>query len=124
MAVFFWPSSTPAPAPAASSAPAVTPAPAPAPGVSTVTTAKSTPSGATAVRTYYFYPGMDSNLGDIENAQGMADNVPALKARCDALPNCQGFNTNAWMKSTIKPRAQWNQWTSDPNKGLYTVQQF
>jgi hypothetical protein len=89
---------------------------------STVTTAKATPSGP-AVRTYYFYPGMDSNLGDIENS-GLADNIAALKSRCDALPGCQGFNTNAWMKKTILPRAQWNQWTSDPNKGLYTVQQY
>lgn len=68
---------------------------------------------------YRFIQGRDSGGNDIRNAKGLANNVPALKAACTALPNCLGFNTNAWLKHTLKPENQWSRWTQDPNKGFY-----
>lgn len=89
---------------------------------SAVVTVKDTPAGPVA-RTYYYYPGMDSPGNDIENS-GLNDNVAALKSRCDALPSCKGFNTNAWMKHTILPQNKWVKWTDDPNKGSYFVDKY
>jgi hypothetical protein len=79
---------------------------------------------APAGRTYTFYQGKDSNGNDIKRAAALADNVPGLKQACDALPNCAGFNTNAWLKHTILPKQQWYTWTQDPAKGLYVAEKF
>ncbi len=68
---------------------------------------------------YRFVPYMDSGGNDIKNARGLANNIPELQGTCTALPNCRGFNTNGWLKHTLRPESQWNKWTSDPNKGFY-----
>ena len=52
----------------------------------------------------------------------LKNQIQALKNECDSLPDCKGFNTNAWLKHKIKPQDQWRTWTSDPNKGLYVKQ--
>lgn len=68
---------------------------------------------------YMFIQGMDSGGNDIKNMAELKNKVNALKAECDALSNCAGFNTNAWLKHTIKPSNQWRRWTNDPAKGMY-----
>lgn len=68
---------------------------------------------------YSFCQGEDSGGNDIGNQSTLYDNVPGLVSYCDSLPNCAGFNTNAWVKSSILPQAQWSKWTTDPSKGLY-----
>jgi hypothetical protein len=71
---------------------------------------------------YLFCPGAESSGGNIGNQGGLANNTAALANYCDSLPNCAGFNTNGWIKTSIQPRNLWVNWTNDPNKGLYVKQ--
>jgi hypothetical protein len=83
------------------------------------TTQAPPPSVAPVATKFTFYQGMDSNGNDIYQKIELADNVPGLSAHCSSLPNCKGFNTNAWIKHTISPQSAWLRWTSEPSKGLY-----
>jgi hypothetical protein len=98
-------------APPPSVVPARAPTPAPAPALA--------PVSAPVATKFTFYQGMDSNGNDIYQKIELADNVPGLSAHCSSLPNCKGFNTNAWIKHTISPQSAWLRWTSEPSKGLY-----
>jgi hypothetical protein len=71
------------------------------------------------VRTYTFYQGADSGDYDIAQDAANANNIPALKAKCDSLTGCVGFNTNGYMKNKIF--SAHSTWTTDPAKGLYVV---
>jgi len=66
---------------------------------------------------YQFEPMMDSGLNDIR--QEKDKNVLELKRICSSTQSCKGFNTNGWLKHTIKPRGEWSKWTTNPTKGLY-----
>jgi hypothetical protein len=70
---------------------------------------------------YTFHQGMDSGGYDMSHQGGLANNIPGLKAWCTEREACKGFNTNGWMKNTIRPQSQWYQWekTGDPNKGMF-----
>ncbi len=75
-----------------------------------------------APKTFTYYAGKDSNGGDMIYFPDLANNVPALKSWCVANPNCKGFNTNGFMKSTIKTPAYLTPWPIDTTKGVYLVQ--
>jgi len=73
---------------------------------------------------YIFHQGKDSWGSDIVHIPELADNIPALKAKCDELPNCKGFTTTGWFKHTIQPE---NKWSTDSardrgNQGMYIKQ--
>jgi hypothetical protein len=93
----------PAPAPPM---PAPMPAPAPTP----------TPA-ATGTSCFDFTPFVDSNTDNIEHAEGLTPDQ--LAAKCLALPNCMGYNSNGWIKSKVDPPSAWYRWSDDPTKGFY-----
>jgi len=64
-----------------------------------------------------FYPMVDSYGYDIKksSAGGMED----LARECNQDPSCEGFNSNGWLKHTIRDKSQWYKWTSDISKGFY-----
>ena len=65
---------------------------------------------------FNFFPLKDSSGNDIGNRTG---GVEVLAKLCSSDPNCRGFNSNGWLKHTIRNQSQWSTWTSDPTKGLY-----
>lgn len=65
---------------------------------------------------FNFFPFKDSSGNDIGNRTG---GVEVLAKLCDSDPNCRGFNSNGWLKHTIRNQSQWSTWTSDPTKGFY-----
>ena len=79
--------------------------------------ASSAWSGGVDSGNYVFFQGLDSGGNDIGNQT--PQNVPALIAACNSNPTCKGFNTNGWIKHTIKPQAEWGRWSSDPSQGSY-----
>ena len=66
---------------------------------------------------YTYYDGLDSVLGDITNLPGQS--VEQLMVICDSIPNCQGFNTENWIKNYILPRNKWTLWAPFPRNGMY-----
>lgn len=42
-----------------------------------------------------------------------------LAAECSSLPNCQSFNTNGYLKQSVKTLDQFQRLTGDPCRGLY-----
>lgn len=66
---------------------------------------------------YVFYPGMDSGGYDIMQNPNLS--VNQLMSECNAADNCKGFNTNGWLKNTIRPYEDWSKWSTDPAKGFY-----
>lgn len=60
---------------------------------------------------------MDSSFNDIGRSNG--GGIEAFAQECLANPTCRGFNSNGWVKHTIRPRSVWYKWTEDPTKGLY-----
>jgi hypothetical protein len=66
---------------------------------------------------YDFYANLDSSGGDISNSD--QSSISEFAEECDALSNCKGFNTNGWLKHTIKPGRQWTTLGSNPEDGLY-----
>lgn len=64
---------------------------------------------------WMFYKGLDSNGGDIGNFPG---SLTQIKAKCESLPDCKGFNDNGWLKNVLLSRNLWSKWTDDPNKGF------
>ncbi len=66
---------------------------------------------------WMFYQGKDSGGNDIGNFPGSLEQI---KAKCESLPNCKGFNDNGWIKHTLSMSAltSGGNWTSDPNKGF------
>jgi hypothetical protein len=59
---------------------------------------------------------LDSNGNDIGNA---GTNIATLKSECNKLPNCQGFNTDGWLKNPIKPINDWGNTTNWNRSDLY-----
>jgi len=65
---------------------------------------------------YEFTAGFDSGGGDITGLNGGVEDYAEW---CNDRDNCKGFNSNGWMKGTIKSRRSWTRWTNDPNLGFY-----
>lgn len=73
--------------------------------------------GADPKAKWRFFQGVDSNGNDIGNYPG---SLAEIKAKCNSMPNCKGFNDNGWIKHTLLPRSDWDKykWTTEPNKGF------
>ena len=65
---------------------------------------------------FQFYPYYDSNGGDLKRGIGGVDD---FAAECYNNPNCKGFNSNGWLKHTVKNRSKWSRWTNDSSLGFY-----
>ena len=66
---------------------------------------------------FNFYPMMDSHGNDIKWSN--AGNVKAFANECNADPNCSGFNSNGWLKHTVRRQSEWLKWTNNTTKGFY-----
>ena len=51
---------------------------------------------------YEFYQGLDSSGGNITQRSDLIDNVPPLISASNAYSNSAGFNTDGWIKSTMR----------------------
>lgn len=80
---------------------------------------KSSTDNKLKVDGYSFHQGQDSPNGNIGNQADLVNNTTGLAKYCDSMPNCTGFNTNGWVKSSIKPESEWTRWTEDKSKGLF-----
>jgi len=67
---------------------------------------------------YVFFPYADSNGNDIVKVE----TVPEAFDACSSDPECKGFNSNGFVKHTIKPKTNWVTWTKDPFLGMYVKQ--
>ncbi|KAJ4458748.1 hypothetical protein PAPYR_5516 [Paratrimastix pyriformis] len=65
-----------------------------------------------------FLQGDDYGGCDICCRAELRNNIGALKASAQTLPNCVGFNTNGWFKHSCS-EANRGHWTSDPACGFY-----
>lgn len=76
-------------------------------------------------REYTYAQNRDSTGNDIMLLTTLVNDVPKLKARCDATPKCVGFNTDGWLKSKIIPRELWTELATidkaTDTSGLYYV---
>lgn len=70
---------------------------------------------------YEFYSLLDSNFGDI-GGQRTGKTLQQLAAECSSLPDCQSFNTNGYLKKSVKTLDQFQRLTGDPCHGLYVKQ--
>jgi len=66
---------------------------------------------------YEFTPHLDSNGKDIKGYPRKS--IYKLAEMCNETPECKGFNSNGWLKHTIRNRSQWKWWTNDPTLGFY-----
>jgi len=67
--------------------------------------------------TYKFHRGVDSSGSNIERLPGAT--VSELEAACSKNPECGGFNTSGWLKSSLASEADWYAWGSTDTDGLY-----
>jgi len=65
---------------------------------------------------YDLYPFMDSSGNDIGKFDG---GIRTYAVKCNADPDCLGFNSNGWLKHVIRDQSEWSSWTEDSSKGLY-----
>jgi len=77
----------------------------------------SNSGGTSFLDEFDFYPFMDSGLNDI--GRDSSGNEEDYAKTCYEDSNCEGFNSNGWLKHTIQDQSAWNQWTNDSSKGLY-----
>ena len=73
-------------------------------------------SSGSIVDKFDFRPFLDSSGNDIKRASG---NINAIASECFSNPRCAGFNSNGWMKHTLRDQSQWSRWTDDSTKGFY-----
>ncbi len=69
--------------------------------------------------TYTYVQGVDSPGGGNVQQASMANNIPALQDYCNATPDCKGFNTNGWIKSTLVSTFKKEPTFNKPNQGFY-----
>ena len=67
---------------------------------------------------FRFFAGLDSPGFDVGGAP-TSDIVWHLLAAARADGAVAGFNSNGFLKSRVRPRAEWTKWTSDSQLGLY-----
>lgn len=107
-----------APSPVPSSSPTFTFNPTQQPSPSPTSTPSFSPT-SDLKPVFTFYQGKDSSSNDIERYWFTGITINHMAARCNALSNCVGFNTNGWMKHTLKDPSLWRHWTNDSSKGMY-----
>jgi len=61
-----------------------------------------------AEKTYEEYTLKDSAGGNMERIKDKS--VEELEEICNANPECVGFNSAGWLKSSLKPEAEWYEW--------------
>merc|ERR1719247_1984200 len=61
-----------------------------------------------AEKTYTEHKGKDSGGGNMERLAGLS--VEELEAACSEKPECVGFTTAGWLKSSIAPEGDWYDW--------------
>merc|ERR1719460_1916862 len=61
-----------------------------------------------AVKTYTEHSGKDSGGGNLERLAGKSQTE--LEEACSANPECKGFNSAGWLKSSIAPDSEWYDW--------------
>merc|ERR1719311_287447 len=68
----------------------------------------------TAEKTYKKVDGKDSGGGNLRQVQPSfsdpAENDLALEKACSEEPECVGFNSAGWLKSSIAPESEWYEW--------------
>lgn len=63
-------------------------------------------------KNFVFFPLVDSHGKDIGNFYGNGT-VGEWAARCEDDDECEGFNTDAWLKKFIRPQSDWYEWECD-----------
>ena len=82
------------------------------------------PDDSSLLGQFDFHPMMDSWDNDIQQIDfDYINRHEKLAESCLNDPKCKGFNSNGWMKHTIRPKSEWTQWTTSPNLGLYVKKQ-
>merc|ERR1719473_444911 len=61
-----------------------------------------------AEKTYEEKAGKDSGGGNLERLQGLS--VEELEKACSEKPECVGFNTAGWLKSSLAESSEWYDW--------------
>jgi len=61
-----------------------------------------------AEKTYEEKPGKDSGGGNMERLEGLS--VSELEEACSEKPECMGFNSAGWLKSSIDSEDKWYDW--------------
>merc|ERR1719252_139682 len=61
-----------------------------------------------AEKTYEMKKGKDSGGGNLEQLQGLS--VEELEKACSEKPECVGFNTAGWLKSSLAEPSEWYDW--------------
>merc|ERR1719197_918269 len=61
-----------------------------------------------AEKTYEEKPGKDSGGGNMERLEGLS--TTELEEACSELPECVGFNSAGWLKSSLAPESEWYEW--------------
>merc|ERR1719355_67375 len=61
-----------------------------------------------AEKTYAEHAGKDAGGGNLERLAGKS--IDELKEACNAKPECKGFNSAGWLKSSIAPEEEWYAW--------------
>merc|ERR1719163_2256809 len=61
-----------------------------------------------AEKSYEEKPGKDSGGGNMERLEGLS--VTELEEACSEKPECMGFNSAGWLKSSLAPSEEWYDW--------------
>eukprot|EP00873_Tetraselmis_striata_P009794 jgi/Tetstr1/430058/TSEL_019918.t1 len=81
------------------------------------------PSG-TEFPGYQYFKGQDFDGEDLAHEAALEDNLPALARKCQQMPECQAFNSQGWLKRSLKPYRSWYTWTHLDNKGIFVKQEY
>lgn len=73
---------------------------------------------------YQFFHGMDSSEGDIDYRPDLANDVAKLMLECNKNKECVAFNTEGWLKATLKPKSEWKLYMTTKDKGLYVSKSY
>merc|ERR1719420_477749 len=66
-----------------------------------------------AEKTYEEHPNKDSGGGNLERLQGLS--VEELETACSEKPECVGFNSAGWLKSSLGEPDSWYDWDGEGN---------
>merc|ERR1719161_2203339 len=61
-----------------------------------------------AEKTYAEHAGKDSGGGNLERLSGKS--IVELKEACNEKPECVGFNSAGWLKSSLADQSEWYDW--------------
>ena len=72
---------------------------------------------------YYYYPGLDSSHGDIEMM--LTSDIKDMSEICNENPHAIGFNSNGWLKSSIKSNLRdWDLHDIAQFQGTYVKKEY